>query len=165
MLTRYHCELCESKIYWNIMFLIIEVSLTLVVLVFLSYFSINPCTKLPSLSSASESSNFGWNRANDFCLSLLILLPLNFCVVNTHMYIIWKLHFSKLCQLNLPFKSGELELLNTVKQEALQVCLADASYWVDVSTGAVILCEISCQTEQEKLLKLRKIRLQYNYFQ
>lgn len=62
-------------------------------------------------------------------------------------------------QMNLPSQSGELELFNTVKQEALQVRLADASYWVDVSTGAVILCEISCQTEQEKLLNGREISL------
>lgn len=51
-----------------------------------------------------------------------------------------------------PFQSSELELLHTVKQEALQVSLADASYRVDVSTGAVILGEIPCKTEQENQL-------------
>lgn len=47
-------------------------------------------------------------------------------------------------------------MFNTVKQEALQVCLADASYWVDVSAGAVILGEIPCQTEQEQLVNGQK---------
>lgn len=62
-------------------------------------------------------------------------------------------------QLNSPSQRGELELLHTVKQEALQVCLADASYWVDVCTGAVVLCEVSCETEQEKAFNGSKVRL------
>lgn len=61
--------------------------------------------------------------------------------------------------MNLPSQSGKLELFNTVKQEALQVCLADASNRVDVSTGAVILCEISRQTKQEKLFNWTEVRL------
>lgn len=35
-----------------------------------------------------------------------------------------------------------------MKQEALQVRLADSSYGVDVGAGAVVLGEITCQTEQ-----------------
>lgn len=52
----------------------------------------------------------------------------------------------KVCVLLLPSQSGEVELLNAVNQEALQVHLADSSYWVDVSTGTVILGEVPCQT-------------------
>lgn len=65
-----------------------------------------------------------------------------FGVLNTIKYVSQQFNLS-------PSQSGELELLHTVQQEASQVCLADASNWVDVSTGAVVLGEISCQTEQE----------------
>lgn len=46
----------------------------------------------------------------------------------------------------LPFQSGNLEVFSVVSQELLQVGLADAPYWVDVSAGAVILGEVTCQT-------------------
>lgn len=46
----------------------------------------------------------------------------------------------------LPFQCSNLEEFSIINQEFLQVRLADATYWVDVSAGAVVLCEIPCQT-------------------
>lgn len=46
----------------------------------------------------------------------------------------------------LPFQGSNLEVFSIVRQETLQVYLADATYRVDVSAGAVILSEVACQT-------------------
>lgn len=63
----------------------------------------------------------------------------------------------QLCpKLILPAQSGELELLCAVNKKALQVHLADSTYWVYVCTGAVILGEITCKAEQEKWVTLEK---------
>lgn len=51
------------------------------------------------------------------------------------------------CVYELPFQGSDLEVFSVVSQEFLQVCLANATYWVDVSAGAVVLCEIPCQTD------------------
>lgn len=55
----------------------------------------------------------------------------------------------------LPSQSGELELVHTVKQEALQVGLTDSTDGIDVGTGAVIFGEISCQTKKQKWFSLK----------
>lgn len=58
---------------------------------------------------------------------------------------------------NSPFQAGELEVVDTVKQEVLQIGLTDASYWVDVSTWTIVLCEISCQAEYKTLFPVTEI--------
>lgn len=64
--------------------------------------------------------------------------------------------------LDRPSQTGELELVGAVEQEALQVRLTDAPDGVDVGTGAVVLCEISRQTEQEKLFSGEKLGCNYS---
>ena len=49
-----------------------------------------------------------------------------------------------------PPEGCEVELLHTVLQEPLQVCLTDPPNGIDVCTGAVVLCEVTCQTAGEK---------------
>lgn len=60
---------------------------------------------------------------------------------------------------NSPSQAAQLEGLSTVKQEGLQIRLADASDGVDVSTGTVVLGEISCQTEQSGLMSRTGFKL------
>ncbi len=49
-----------------------------------------------------------------------------------------------------PFEGSELEVFYTVLQKALQVHLTNTSNGIDISTGAVILCEVSSQAAKTK---------------
>lgn len=47
-------------------------------------------------------------------------------------------------------QSGKLEALSAVLDKGSQVCLADATYRVDVCAGAVILGQVAEETAREK---------------
>lgn len=49
-----------------------------------------------------------------------------------------------------PPEGCELEAFNAVLNEALQISLADATNGVDISTGAVVLGQVTTETEQNR---------------
>lgn len=49
-----------------------------------------------------------------------------------------------------PPEGCELEVFNAVLNEVLQISLADATNGVDISTGAVILRQVTTETEQNR---------------
>lgn len=49
-----------------------------------------------------------------------------------------------------PYEGIELEVFYTVVQEALQVHLTNTSDGIDISAGAVVLCEVSSQTAKSE---------------